>query len=66
MTSPISSRFEGCNLAALGSTEIVLLSGCWREGKVRMAHRPDGKVDITLTCDGNSCACAAALLMGPP
>ena len=63
MTSSISSCFEGCDLAALGSTEIVLLSGCWREGKVEMLHRRDGKVDLTLTCNSDACACAAALLI---
>jgi hypothetical protein len=61
MTSSTSSHFEGCDLKALGSTEIILLSRCWREDRVKMVHRPDAKVDLTLTCALESCACARAL-----
>lgn len=54
-------HFEGCNLRILGSLEIVLLSGCWKLDRVRMAHREDGKVDLLLTCDREHCLCAEAL-----
>jgi hypothetical protein len=61
MTSSTSSSFEGCDLAALGSREIVVLSGCWREDRVRMVHRADGKVDLTLACPLDICSCAKAI-----
>ena len=61
MSLSASSRFEGCDLKALGSTEILLLSRCWRENRVEMVHRPDGKVDLILRCPLEECACAKAL-----
>ena len=54
-------QFDGCNLRALGSTEIVLLSGCWKLERVQMIHREDGRVDLDLTCDQQICLCAQAL-----
>ncbi len=66
MTSSTSSHFEGCDLKALGSTEILLLSRCWRETRVKMVHRPDEKVDLILRCDPAECACAQALRKACP
>jgi len=60
MTSSTPPRFEGCDLTVLGANDIRLLSACWREGKVKMAHR-NGKVDLTLICGHRGCACAMAL-----
>jgi hypothetical protein len=66
MTSSTSAHFEGCDLKALGSTEILLLSRCWRESRMNMAHRPDGKVDLILRCDPAEFACARALRKASP
>lgn len=61
MPSPAWPYFEGCDLRELGSTEIVLLSRCWREDRIRMAHHPDETVDLSLNCELLVCACALAL-----
>jgi hypothetical protein len=65
MTSSTSSFFEGCDLAALEQIDLARLSRCWREDKVRMVHRSDRKVDITLTCASDQCLCASALRAKP-
>ena len=61
MSSPGWPCFERCNLREMGSAEIILLSRCWREDRIRMTHHPDETVDISLKCELAVCACARAL-----
>ena len=61
MTSSAAHHFESCNLRALQSQDVVLLSTCWRLERIGMTHHGDGKVDLVLRCELDPCQCARAL-----
>lgn len=61
MNVPACPLFKKCDIRRLGSEDVVHLSRCWREDRVRMTHHIDGTADIGLHCQSADCACAQAL-----